>query len=120
MAGERDLEMEDLKIRMAGFEDSQRRTEENVSVLAEAVTKFVTASAVNTEKEKQQQKFNSDILERQNKTDEKVDQLIIDRAQEKQSREFLYKYWPWLSLFATLFIGLVAAVASGLGKSLIT
>lgn len=90
----------------------QRKTNEKLGEL-------VTLMRVEAEGKKRQEEINKGLLKSQEETDKRLSKIEIGRAEEKHSREFLSKYWPWMMVGCVLATGLVAAAVSGLGRSLV-
>ncbi len=115
--GVQDQEMEDFKKEVRG--DIHDMTN-SINKLAEVMQTVVTQGAVNQEKEKHQQAFNDTTSDRLTDLERLVKEIQIERAQEKPSRDFLMKYWPWLLISMIVIGGIVSAVASGIGRSMFT
>lgn len=111
-----DQEMEAFKQEVR--EDLRVMTK-SITSLSNSVQVFVTKTAVDVEKENQQKEINKNLLERVGAVEKSQMLMQLERAQEKPSRDFIYKFWPYLLVVSTLMIGVISAFASTFGKSLL-
>lgn len=69
---------------------------EGINGLTESIRIMVTENAVNANRREAQNSLNESIIERLTLTERNHTDLLIQRAKEEQSRNFIYRYWPVL------------------------
>lgn len=131
--------MEDFKTEVR---EDLRELTKNVSKLTEAVSTMTTALAVTEEQKKHQEKINIDhkndmkelkasFLKDMNgmrtsldgdisTIKESLHVIVIERAEEKQSRAFLMKWWVFLLFFVTIISISLSAFISNAAKTLLS
>ena len=97
---ERDAEMDEFKTEMR--RDFTELTA-NMKELTQAVSKMTTTLAVSEEQKKHQERINENVKFEISSLKKDVTTIKLERASEKQSREFLMKYWPWLLILSWCF-----------------
>lgn len=111
-------QMHEIKIKVDRLEEvvedslsAQRETNQQLGEL-------VTLMKVKEEREKRQEEINVETNSKLYKMDNRLSTIELGRAEEKQSRAFLMKWWPILLLVATAGSAAVTAFFSGLGRGL--
>tara|TARA_R110002012_G_scaffold114224_1_gene260826 strand:- start:109 stop:504 length:396 start_codon:yes stop_codon:yes gene_type:complete len=87
---------------------------ENVNKLVGSVSELTTTYAVNEEVKRQQEKINSELKDEIKVNKDTLNGVVISRAYEEQSRNFILKNWPWLLVSLTVLtsgIGVLSTFA---------
>ncbi len=104
-----DKEMDDFKEEIR--KDLGLMTE-GINGLTESIRIMVTENAVNANRRETQNSLNESIIERLTLTERNHTDLLIQRAKEEQSRNFIYRYWPVLFVIILASSGGISALVS--------
>ena len=113
MSGTRDMEEFKQEVR-----DDLKTLTSNVGELTKAIGDMATVMAVSEEQKKQQDQINRRLSDGLDTVRRDMEVIKLERAEEKQSRVFLMKWWPFLLIFATVGSAAVTAFFSGIGKNI--
>lgn len=97
-----------------------RELTRSVNKLAESMSTMATSVAITEEQKKHQDRINNELQSDVSELKSDLTALKLERAEEKQSRTFLMKYWPWMMVFVVIITGIITAVASGIGRNLVS
>ena len=99
-------------------DESIESTTSNVDKIVNAMHEMTTVMAVSKEHKKHQDEKIEGIRSDHDALKKVVDEIKLERAEEKPSRDFIRKYWPVLFLVAVISMGVISAIGAGYGKSL--
>lgn len=119
MSDHQELEMQEIKNKVNRLEEV---VEDSLSVQKETsqqLGELVTQLKIKDERESRQEEKNSEFAKDIASLKLDVGKIHLERAEEKQSRVFLMKYWPWLLVGSVAMTGIISALTSGAGKNLI-
>lgn len=111
-------QMHEIKVKVDRLEEVVEDSLSAQKETNERLGELVTLIKVKEEREKRQEEINGETNTKLSKMDERLSKIEIGRAEEKQSRAFLMKWWPFLLLVAAAGSAAVTAFFSGIGKGL--
>ena len=79
----------------------------NIAEMAKSIKALAESDIRRQEHEKVQAELNARVIRRLDLLDVEVSNIKLQRASEKQARDFLFKWWPVLLIVMSLLVALV-------------
>lgn len=83
---------------------------ETTNAIALNVSKLTEFMIRNEEAKSRQNEINHDLTTRVKANEDDIRDIVLSRAKEEQSRNFVMKYWPWLLVAVVLGTAVVTYV----------
>lgn len=94
-------DMHEIKAKVDRLEEVVEDSLKAHKVTNESLGELITLMRVKEEREKRQEEINESSKKKHKDADNRLTKIEIGRAEEKQSRVFLMKWWPILLIMAT-------------------